>query len=354
MGNVNTQDIKDIWNGEKYKHLRQQMIDGIEPKECSGCFNTERRFGIPEASKRYRESTAWTKYWSRTDNAEAEFTIPYVDLRYSNVCNFKCRSCGPEASHVIAVEVKKTPQILRFKLDSVSSMLDDNIHFLEEVYFIGGEPLLMDEHYDLLDKLIAAGNKDVKIRYNSNISKLEFRHINVVDKWAHFKNVNVNASIDHYGEKLEYVRNGSNWQETLANIKTLQSLPNVTLKVHCLLSVFNVLDITDIIQTFFDLGIDNDHFVLSFLDYPRYYCIKSLHPDLKVTAQERIQTFLKDNDKVHGILRMALEHVARSIFDEDKWNTDKVEFKQVTARLDAIRGENFLNTFPGLGKQIHE
>ena len=355
MGNVNTQDIKDIWNGENYTRLRQQMIDGTEPKDCAGCFNMERKYGIPQASKRWRESTTWIKFADRTKSSIAEFKIPYIDLRYSNICNFKCRSCGPAASHSIAAEQHVKPHVLRFKLDSVTDMLDNNIEFLEEIYFIGGEPLLMDEHYILLDKLIDAGNTAVNIRYNSNISKLTFKHINVVDKWKHFSNVNVNASIDHYGSKLEYIRHGAIWSETYNNLELLKSLPNVTLKIHCLLSVFNILDITDIITKYFDLGlVDSDHFVPSLLDYPQYYSIKALHPDLKLIAQERIRIFLKNNEHVHGMLRMTLEHVANTILDENYWYEQKQKFEQVTTNLDALRGENFLNTFPDLGKQIHE
>jgi sulfatase maturation enzyme AslB (radical SAM superfamily) len=331
------------------------MIDGTEPKDCAGCFNMERKYGIPQASKRWRESTTWIKFADRTKSSIAEFKIPYIDLRYSNICNFKCRSCGPAASHSIAAEQHVKPHVLRFKLDSVTDMLDNNIEFLEEIYFIGGEPLLMDEPYILLDKLIDAGNTAVNIRYNSNISKLTFKHINVVDKWKHFSNVNVNASIDHYGSKLEYIRHGAIWSETYNNLELLKSLPNVTLKIHCLLSVFNILDITDIITKYFDLGlVDSDHFVPSLLDYPQYYSIKALHPDLKLIAQERIRIFLKNNEHVHGMLRMTLEHVANTILDENYWYEQKQKFEQVTTNLDALRGENFLNTFPDLGKQIHE
>jgi radical SAM protein with 4Fe4S-binding SPASM domain len=355
LGNVNTQDIQTIWNGDTYKRVRQQMIDGVEPKECLGCYRAEKRFSNPLASKRYRESTKWLKYWDRTDTAEAEFKIPYVDLRYSNVCNFKCRSCSPEASHAIAAELKIEPQILRFKLDSISDMLDDNIEFLEEVYFIGGEPLLMDEHYILLQKLIDAGNTDVKIRYNSNVSKLKFKGINVVDQWQHFSNIHMNASVDHYGDKLEYIRHGADWTETLDNLRTLKSLPNLTLHIHCLLSVFNLVDIVDIMKTFFELDLaTTETFILCNLDFPEHYSIYSLHPDLKQISKERIEEFLKETPDIHFQMRLILEHIVSTILEDDKWANNNQAFKQATTTLDAIRGENFLNTFPSLGKQLHE
>jgi hypothetical protein len=119
--------------------------------------------------------------------------------------------------------------------------------------------------------------------------------------------------------------------------------------------VFNILDITDIIKKYFDDGlVDSDHFVLSLLDYPQYYSVKALHPDLKLIAQERIRVFLEDNENVHGMLRMILEHVANTILDEHYWHKQKQKFEQVTTNLDTLRGENFLNTFPDLGKQLHE
>lgn len=355
LGNVNQEDIKDIWNGKNYKRIRQQMIDGIEPEECLGCYRAERKFSNPLASKRYRETTKWIKYWDRTNTVESEFKIPYVDLRYSNVCNFKCRSCGPDASHAIAVELKLEPQILRFKLDSVSEMLDENIQFLEEIYFIGGEPLLMEEHYVLLQKLIDAGNTTVNLRYNSNISKLSFKGIDIVEMWKHFSNVHINASVDHYGEKLEYIRHGASWVETLANLKKLKSLPNVTLNIHCLLSVFNLLEITDIMQKFFDLDIVNSEtFILCTLNNPSYYSINSMHPDLQLISKVKIKRFLDDNPAIHFQLRLPLEHIVDTILDDNQWAKDCEEFKEVTTTMDNIRGENFLNTFPDLGKQLHE
>jgi radical SAM protein with 4Fe4S-binding SPASM domain len=355
LGNVNKEDIKDIWNGENYKRLRQQMLDGIEPKECLGCYRAEQKFNNPLASKRFREIKRWMKYWDRTDTVEAEFKIPYVDLRYSNICNFKCRSCGPDASHAIAIELKIEPQILRFKLDSVAEMLDENIQFLEEVYFIGGEPLLMEEHYVLLQKLIDAGNTTVNLRYNSNISKLKFKGIDVVEMWKHFDNIHINASVDHYGEKLEYIRHGASWIETLENLKKIKSLPNVTLHIHCLLSVFNLLDITDIMQKFFDLNIVNSRtFVLCNLDNPSYYSIKSLHPELQLISKERIEKFLNDTPTIYSQLRVYLEHIVDTILEDNRWANSCKKFKKVTTKLDDIRGENFLNTFPDLGKQIHE
>jgi radical SAM protein with 4Fe4S-binding SPASM domain len=358
LGNLNNQTISEIRNGDKFIKLRQQMIDGVEPEFCKGCYRRE--YSSQLQSKRIRENLQWQKFWSLTDNPIVSDDIFYVDIRYSNVCNFKCRSCDPSGSHSIAAEQQKLglstdkTVVRRFDSTSLFEMLDKNINNLEEIYFVGGEPLLMEEHYTVLDKLIAAGNTSVRLRYNTNLSKFDFKTKNIIDYWNQFDTVLVNASLDHYGERLEYIRHGADWIEIEKNLKALKQIPSVKLQIHWLLSVFNATDIFKIFQYYVSNNIiGEDEFFISVLESPYCYSVHALHPSLKLIVEEEVNLFLKEYTNMNSFLKENLIRLKNYIHEADAWSSTKEEFSKLTSLLDRERNENFEKTFPHLKVQIH-
>ena len=361
LGNINEMKFDDIWNGDRYLKLRNQMINEEEPEYCKGCYHREKNLPPVVRSKRIRENTTWSQYWARTTSARVNSTIPYVDLRFNNLCNLKCRFCYPTASSSIASEQKQIGLIpedssLLRQTDSanVFEMLEKNINDLEEIYFVGGEPLIMEQHYKLLKMLIDSGNTNVRLRYNTNVSRFHYKSENVLDYWKHFDNISVNASVDHYGKKLEYIRHGVVWNEMLSNLQIISKMPNITLKIHCLLCVFNALDIFEIFQTFVSLGIVKEkNFDIGLLFEPEYYSVQSLNPSLKPLVEESVNKIISDFPNVDEYFKMNLSRIVKHMHEEDKWVQNLNRFKENTNTLDKIRNENFLITFPELRAHIY-
>lgn len=354
MGSLKNYTIEEIWHSENYKTLRSQMLKGMIPEGCISCYKTEEHGG---QSKRQRENNLRKHLLHLVQNDSPPFELRYVDFRFSNICNFKCRYCGPMSSHSIASEYKQLKwnntydtDILKFKKENIIDSLYKRINDLEEIYFCGGEPLLMDEHYEFLEKLIDAGNTDLVIRYSSNLSRLTYKNKHILDYWKHFSNISVHASIDHYGPKLEYIRKGAKWKEILSNLKEISGYNNIELRIAGTVSVFNVLDLSDIFETFNNLDMFdyNRIAIANVVRDPDYYNIQSLHPDIKKLATQKLQSYTPHND----MIQLMCKYITKHMNEKDTWEENKQKFADVTKTLDLHRNESFLDIFPDLRKQI--
>ena len=160
------------------------------------------------------------------------------DYRISNLCNFKCRMCGDQLSsqweaenrmmghydrgHDAWATKKYKPLIENFQKEVAEKELWDAVYEkrIEEIYWVGGEPLMWDIHWDIMNYLVDTGqSKDVIVRYNTNLSRTSYKGINLYDLLPHFKYVNLSASVDGVGENVEYVRHGLDWDKWLNNFK---------------------------------------------------------------------------------------------------------------------------------------
>ena len=186
-GDLTTDSIEEIWNSDNMKSLRLQMINGEQPKICSTCFNKESVTGL---SGRIHHNRAFTKVLERipkiTDETGhvSEMNLLYWDFRFSNLCNLKCRSCGPRYSSAWVPDAKKlgliSDQDKVWNIDSVDDtnnfdFLTEQIGVVEKIYFAGGEPLMMDEHWQILELLDKNNRHDVKISYNTNCTTFTYK-----------------------------------------------------------------------------------------------------------------------------------------------------------------------------------
>ena len=139
--------------------------------------------------------------------------LKYWDFRFSNLCNMKCRSCGPRYSSAWVPDAKKlgyTDQEKVWMIDTIDDQnnydfLKDQINVVEKIYFAGGEPLIMPEHWQILDMLVENNRFDVKISYNTNALTLTHKNKNAIDYWKQWPpgKVQVWPSIDEIGKRAE-------------------------------------------------------------------------------------------------------------------------------------------------------
>jgi MoaA/NifB/PqqE/SkfB family radical SAM enzyme len=253
--NLKSADFKDIQNSEYMYQLRQAFLAGEQPQTCRKCWSEERsgrtskRMHTLDRLKHMGISDEWTQ--------DAK-PLMFLDLKLGNICNLKCRICGSWSSSQFAAEEiaqlppeqKKTshaytmlragawPQENPQFWNQIDSVLND-IRYIE---FTGGEPFMIEEHFDMLQGMVnrgIAGN--VEIHYNTNGTQYpeQAEHI-----WKHFRTVEIAFSIDDVGERFEYQRSNAVWTQVCANLDRFRDLkeiyPNIELQVCTTVNVFNV------------------------------------------------------------------------------------------------------------------
>lgn len=289
LGDLRKNTMAEVWNQTPYKTLRINMLTDQPSKECTKCYEQEDSgfFSLRNDSNRNYGHHVAEIDQTLEDGTHPEFKIRYWDVRFSNLCNFSCRSCGPIFSsnwfndHVKLYDRK--PDVLGREMlrveytagdeDAMLEQMLPHIPYLEQVYFAGGEPLIMKEHYFLLEKLIEHGKTDIRIQYNTNFSELRYKDKHVFDYWKHFKNVSVGASLDASGARAELMRKGTNWQQTLENRqRMIEEVPHVDFYVSATVSAMNVLHVLDFHKEWTKLGlIEAKDFNINLCQSPAWY-----------------------------------------------------------------------------------
>ena len=236
--NFNTTSLADAWNSSYMRNVRKAMLQGKKPASCLKCYKEE---DAGHRSKRNWETDYWSSRYNlpamvekTQEDGSIEPKIRYIDLRMGTKCQLACVMCSPHDSSGWIKEWQEIfPQIQNEKLKGTSQWENkgrvhgasynwhkDNPRFWKELmeqvphmyqlYFAGGESLIIDEHYDLLEECIKQGYaKGIELRYNSNA--VEWRDY-LFDLWAEFKRVRFHYSIDAYGEQNDYIRYPSKWE----------------------------------------------------------------------------------------------------------------------------------------------
>jgi sulfatase maturation enzyme AslB (radical SAM superfamily) len=226
------------WAGELFD-TREHMVDhvggaflrGEIPKECAGC---------PPGPKQ-----SWRSTFEPYQTDYQTSSIQFLDFRNNNLCNLKCRSCGPLFSTSWSAEVKR--EIIN---DYDSTTLDSiDLSQCKMVYFAGGEPLMNPQHYEVLKRLIDRQAQPT-LMYSSNFTVTGYKDQNVADLWQHFDNICLHASIDAVGKYAEIVRSGTDWDTVETNLAWAKKLSNVDLKIAPVISAINIWWIDDLLKYF--------------------------------------------------------------------------------------------------------
>ena len=132
----------------------------------------------------------------------------------------------------------------------------EHVPYIKEAYFAGGEPLVDEYHYMILEEFLKQDRTDIQLSYNTNLSKLKFKDWNVLEMWSKFdRPVNIYSSIDHCGDKAEYIRHGTKWNVIEKNIKTLMMEPNINLQISTTVTLLNYLTLDDFYKYMLGLGL---------------------------------------------------------------------------------------------------
>ena len=359
LGNSRNQTFTEIWNSQRMKELRVSMINDQQHGACNKCYNIENSGGT---SMRQNMNAQFSHKFTNVDTTHPDGTVDkvdmtYMDIRFSNICNFKCRSCGPTFSSQWKDEWEQLytggtwPRVTRVKntLAEVWEDIETWIDTVEQIYFAGGEPLIMDEHYKILEYLIANNKTDIGISYNTNMSTLVYKNHNVIDLWKHFKHIRIDASLDGYGKHAEYIRAGTDWNQVEKNIEYIRlNCVNITFSISCTVSVYNSFHITD----FFKYCIDKkfvdypDDIAINIVQFPELLNTQVLPMNLKNQVIEKVNKYIHNDMPTYksSILKNNLDMYKNYLLERNINKFD--EFIGWTAKLDGIRNENVDNILP--------
>lgn len=383
--NMRDHTIEEVWNSEHMRNTRLQMLNDEVPASCRKCFAEEEK-GI--VSKRQWETKVWEKRLdinSIVDKTDAEgnlpVNIPYFDLRLGNLCQLKCVMCSPHDSSSWIKEWKlQKPKYTNkdliaeqswdedfdytwYKKGSFLDSMKDQSKYIKELYFAGGEPLLIPEHYAILEFMVDNGfSKNICIRYNSNGLELPDK---LFALWKHFQEVTFNFSVDAYGDKNDYIRYPSKWQDISANLHKLDNIgPNIRVNMACAVQLLNVAYIHELAEWKIEQKFNNIN-VLPFgggligthlVYFPSHLNVRVLPQEYKEYAKNNIERFI-DSQKFntewnqHPMGKQRFKGIVEYMMSED-WSNKLPQLQDYLKVLDERRGTDFRKTFIELGKHI--
>jgi hypothetical protein len=350
------------------------MLNDEPVEACKRCYDLELMgTWTMRQSHNKRKGLEYVKEISEItsdDGTISDFKMKYMDLRFSNMCNMKCRSCGPGCSSLWAQEFLdergeevfeqyfKTKKIVINKADEVGFLakLKPYLKDVTEVYFAGGEIIITPEHYECLDYWIDNGlNEQIELTYTTNFSSLKYKDKDLIGYWKKFPKLKIWASLDGMGETAELIRKGTDWDRIVKNIKAVkEQVPHAEFQITPTISIWNVFHFPD----FFDYMIDN-----GFIDTkssprfnlatnPWYANIMILPVSVKRRLAELYRVYqnkYKDNQDIYNGFKMIIYNL--TVGDENKGGI--LEFKQFNDELDQFRDEKFEDICPEI-KEVYE
>jgi len=362
IGNIEEHSVGTIIKLPAFNQLRANMLSGLRSKECSRCYAQEDA-GLK--SVRLDHNSRWksTKQHNlNRDGSIDKFDPVYLDIRLNNICNLKCRMCSGYFSSAIAQEEvvlfdKKQSVQSSLKLQQRNLGLREIIEYVstaEKIYFAGGEPLLTAEHYEILDALIACGNTDLEITYNTNFTTLIYRGRSVLDLWKQFSNITVGASLDAEEAVAEYVRHGTNWSTIESNLESVKSqCPHVNFTVTSTVGLLNVNSLIELQQRWHNFGtLDILKFSQTVMVGPAHLTVSALPLEHKQRLEETI------NQHIVWCRENSAKELATQWTDvlNYMWSKDDShcmpEFKRLTKILDQHRDESLETAIPELANLL--
>lgn len=357
LGNVKTQSIEEIYsnNNKNLIDFRKATLGDILPVSCGKCGDIEKHNGL---SYRHSSNSNYGYLLNNIDISSEEALVNNEkiflwDIRLSNLCNLKCLICQPFDSSRIAIEENKGSLVSAFRnFDEFLVAFKKQINNLIEINFAGGEPLLIQNHYKILDFLIRHEKFETVLRYNTNGTNLSLRDKNITEYWKHFKNVMVNVSLDAGWKQFEYLRFGSNWKTTLQNLRTIRrSVPHVEINLNIVIMAFNVLYIRQLYEFLISEQILNGGLIFIPVHGKDYYEVTVLPARLKEQVLKHYQEWedsLGDSHDSNSTVRRSIQLVKNILINDHDTSYKLPLLKKHTLMKDRMHNTDFYFTFPEL------
>lgn len=360
--NLSTADISEVQNAALAREVRLSMLNDERHPLCETCYLKEDMGASSRrtvSNKMYKDEFTIDEAREATDeNGYTTIHQSYWDLRFGNLCNVKCIMCHPASSNqwysdYVAIngtnkfgdgglKVALSQDGNRWKDNGeydwwdrkdVWAKLEAEIPYLKQVYLVGGEPMLIEPHYDLLQKIIDSGRADeVTLEYDTNLTNI---HQRAIDLWSSFKKVKLRVSVDDFGEQFNYVRFPSKWSKVSENIEKMSLLNNIELSFTVTWQITTAYTTPNLLKYLDKFDCDTSIRILS---TPRYYDVAILPREAK-DELIAIYSNLDTKTKVSHLINYLERDGDESLIDE---------CVATLTKLDELRTTNWKTTFPDL------
>jgi organic radical activating enzyme len=357
VGNTKFKTLETIYRDAPMRGLREDMLNERPNPACGRCYEQEESgffSGRRSANKHHGH------HIKRID--DDKFQMSYWDIRFSNLCNLSCRSCGhifssswyQDQAKLAGGTWKEQNVALNYAGRTETDMWEQlipHLDYVEQIYFAGGEPLMMAEHYNILDELERRGRFDVRLIYNTNFTHIKLKDRMVFDYWRKFDSVAVGASLDAMGPRAEYIRRGTDWDTVERNREQMMTIcPNVDFYISPTLSIMNALHLPQFHRTWVDKGLIRPQDLnVNILQDPAHFRIDIAPIKYKQRirlAYEEHLSWLRPLDPLNRAT-VGFESAVNFLMATD--NSALVpKFWSKTNELDSIRNENILDIIPEL------
>lgn len=364
LGTTKENSLKEIWNSDRMRELRTDMLNERENNYCTRCYEQEAAgfFSGRLSANKHHGHLIERVSDTTPDGTYEDFNMTYWDIRFSNLCNLSCRSCG----HIFSSSWYKDQVALagetwgknnkplnyagKYSTD-IWEQLEPHLDYVEQIYFAGGEPLMMEEHYHILEELERRGRFDVRLVYNTNFTHTKLKDRSVFDYWKKFDSVAVGASLDAMGLRAEYIRKGTKWNIVEENRKQMMEIcPEVDFYISPTLSIMNALHLPDFHCDWVERGfIRPQDLNVNILQDPEYFRIDIAGPELKSQITEKYQKhleWLRPLDKLNRAV-VGFESALKFLHASDNSHLQLI-FIQRTQQLDRLRKERIQDVIPEL------
>ena len=357
VGNCRKNTLEEIWKDTPMEQLRADMLSETPNATCTRCYEQEESGFFSGRKSANKHHGHHIKKLETTP-----FEMIYWDIRFSNLCNLKCRSCGhifssqwyQDQAKLVGGDWKDRNTVLNYAGRTETDMweqLEPHLDYVEQIYFAGGEPLLMEEHYRILDELVRRKRFDVRLIYNTNFTHTDLKGRSVFEYWSQFRSVAVGASLDASGARGEYIRKGTDWAVVEQNRRDMIKIcPEVDFYISPTLSIMNALHLPDFHRDWVEQGLLKPQDLnVNILQDPVYYRIDIAPAEYKQQIQHKFEQhieWLRPQDQLSRAT-VGFESAINFMLQTD--NTHLLDtFWRKTYELDSIRNENIMNIIPEL------
>ena len=356
-GDASKDSLKDIWDNSVNQDIRQRMIDDLPVDGCKQCVFEE---SLGKGSLRTSSNTTFSKYIQIAEKSTTpDYNLKYVDSYYNNLCNLSCRICSHSSSsswHAPAVATgkidKSTPVFLKAGrsdtdlYDQIFEQLDN----IDRIYFAGGEPLIINDNYKILDELSDRGRYDIELIYNTNMTQNQLKGRSIFDAWKNFTNITIGASLDAEGARANYFRTGTVWEKVVEfRHEMIRLRPDIDFFINCTTSLINAVHVPDFHRSWVEQGlIQPEQFNINALNQPSWLCVNTAPEYLQEQIVEKYQLhleWLRPLDR-HGRASAGFEGIIERLNNTVKF--DPQAFWNNILPLDKYYNANLLDNFPEL------
>ena len=348
------QTLDDAFNSKEMQDLRRSFRNDEKPDGCERCWMEEK------AGKKSKREYMLEKFKDvKVDyDSDTSDTLQFLDLKLGNICNLKCRICGSWSSSKWAQE-----EIAQYGKENIATEwlrkgswprqskefwehIDTILPTIKYFEFTGGEPFLIKQHFDLLQRAVDKGySNEIDIHYNTNGTQFPKQY----EVWKTFKHVQVAFSIDNVGERFEYERDGANWSNVNENIKKFRKLKEqgypFSFQICVTWNIQNIYYMKELLQWAETSGITDIHFNL--MHDPEEFSLSKIPYSSKSKVMLELQKaqvmFPKYADKIIPI---------KKIVTDMQGGSDGEALRLKLRNTDLWRGVSFANTHPEMARLI--